>query len=302
MSSKGKKRADAGQGDLAVQGSSKKAKKAEKAADHDDTEDSDGDDDASEVQVEFEHYDPQESDFHALRHFVTRYLDGEPYDSSGLVDLIIKQNTVGTVLKVADEPDPFGFISVLNLDRYKNEPCIGQITRFLNKKCVSSLKPKLREILCAKGTGLVISERIVNLPPSLASPLHEALFDEVCWAIEDEKTAELRQSFEFKHFVIVTQFLRERRGVAETDVASLRPKKKRSKVVDAEPIYLKLEDEVWSANCSFEFSFDCKQVAVLEDEVVDADEANFSRHIKVIVCDANVASKVRAQLKALVGL
>ena len=37
---------------------------------------------------------------------------------------------------------------------------------------------------------------------------------------------------------------RERRGVAETDVASLRPKKKRSKVVDAEPIYLKLEDEV----------------------------------------------------------
>ena len=85
MSSKGKKRADAGQGDLAVQGSNKKAKKAEKAADHDDTEDSgarfasqcvvrhprsgrpivrvmydaDGDDDASEVQVEFEHYDPQ---------------------------------------------------------------------------------------------------------------------------------------------------------------------------------------------------------------------------------------------------
>ena len=30
--------------------------------------------------------------------------------------------------------------------------------------------------------GLIVSERIFNLPPTLAYPLHQALFDEVCKA------------------------------------------------------------------------------------------------------------------------
>ena len=38
----------------------------------------------------------------------------------------------------------------------------------------------------AKGTGLIISERVYNCPPQLAPPLQQALHDEIDWATEDE--------------------------------------------------------------------------------------------------------------------
>lgn len=38
----------------------------------------------------------------------------------------------------------------------------------------------------AQDVGLLISQRVVNLPPQLLPPLYDALFDEVSWATEDE--------------------------------------------------------------------------------------------------------------------
>lgn len=34
--------------------------------------------------------------------------------------------------------------------------------------------------------GLIVSQRLVNLPPQLLPPLYDALFDEISWATEDE--------------------------------------------------------------------------------------------------------------------
>lgn len=34
--------------------------------------------------------------------------------------------------------------------------------------------------------GLIVSERIVNLPPELAPDLHQALQDDLAWALENE--------------------------------------------------------------------------------------------------------------------
>lgn len=44
-----------------------------------------------EVNVNFQFFDPQEKDFHGLKALLHTYLDGQQYDSSGLVDTIIKQ-------------------------------------------------------------------------------------------------------------------------------------------------------------------------------------------------------------------
>ena len=38
----------------------------------------------------------------------------------------------------------------------------------------------------ANDVGLLVSQRVVNLPPQLLPPLYDALFDEVSWATEDE--------------------------------------------------------------------------------------------------------------------
>ena len=57
----------------------------------------------------------------------------------------------------------------------------------------------------ASGTGLLVSERLMNCPPQLAPPLQQALFDEVAWATEDEPTAELRASFRFKRYIALSR-------------------------------------------------------------------------------------------------
>ena len=46
----------------------------------------------------------------------------------------------------------------------------------------------LRSLLVekAQNVGLLVSQRVVNLPPELLPHLYDALFDEISWATEDE--------------------------------------------------------------------------------------------------------------------
>lgn len=45
----------------------------------------------SEVDVDFEFFDPQEIDFHGLKALLQTYLDGSTFNCSELVDTVIKQ-------------------------------------------------------------------------------------------------------------------------------------------------------------------------------------------------------------------
>ena len=63
------------------------------------------------------------------------------------------------------------------------------------------------------GTGLIVSERLINCPPQLASPLQHALFDEeIPWATEDEPSEELRNSFKFERFLFVSRVYQDNQG------------------------------------------------------------------------------------------
>lgn len=64
-----------------------------------------------------------------------------------------------------------------------------EIKEFLLKACQEKdVVDGLRLILGeqAQNVGLLVSQRVVNLPPQLLPPLYDALFDEVSWATEDE--------------------------------------------------------------------------------------------------------------------
>lgn len=56
-----------------------------------------------------------------MKTLLQNYLDDKEWDLSGLVDLILEQTTVGTVVKIEDAEDDgiFSVVSALNLDRYK---------------------------------------------------------------------------------------------------------------------------------------------------------------------------------------
>lgn len=46
------------------------------------------------VDVDFDFFDPKPDDFHGVRALLQNYLDGSPFDVSGLTDAIIEQTTV----------------------------------------------------------------------------------------------------------------------------------------------------------------------------------------------------------------
>ena len=64
-----------------------------------------------------------------------------------------------------------------------------EFKEFLLKACQEEdVVDDLRSVLGeqAQNVGLLVSQRVVNLPPQLLPPLYDALFDEVSWATEDE--------------------------------------------------------------------------------------------------------------------
>eukprot|EP00899_Mesostigma_viride_P007720 jgi/Mesvir1/1694/Mv21154-RA.1 len=183
--------------------------------DSSDGEDDEGDEDVDEeelVNADFEFFDPKEVDYHGLKALMNQYLDGADFPAlPQLLDTVIAQTTVGTVVKSSDDlVSPVGFITVLNLEKYAKESWMKQILDFLTAKCSAYAGPSgssfLTDLIARpKGVGLVLSERLLNIPMQVAPPLHDALFDEVSWATEDEPTEEARRSFMLEHYIFVSR-------------------------------------------------------------------------------------------------
>ncbi|XP_019462559.1 PREDICTED: protein BCCIP homolog [Lupinus angustifolius] len=203
------------------------------------------------VQADFSFFDPKPDDFHGVKTLLQTYLDDKEWDLSGFVDLILEQTTVGTVVKIEDDEDEglFACVSALNLWRYREQKCIMEVKDYLHKACqdkgvVDKLRLLLEEQAC--DVGLLVSQRVVNLPPQLLPPLYDGLFDEVSWATEDEPTEDLRKSFQFKHYIILSKIYKHKNA---------EQKRKLSDDSEAEMIYIKPEDEIFHKLSSWSFIF-----------------------------------------------
>eukprot|EP00775_Hariotina_reticulata_P001502 gene1502-1840_t len=195
----------------------------------DDGEDSPDDEDFDKINVNFEFFDPKESDFHGLKALLHNYLDGQQYDSSPLIDTIIAQSAVGTVVRTGEDEDPIGVMTVLNTHQHKQQPWMQQIRQYLvDKSRDAAVRDAISKAWDSPTTGLIINERLINSPPQLAPPLVQALFDEIGWATEDMQTQEDRQAFQFQHYVLMTRasvaftFPVEGRAVGKDELRPLR--------------------------------------------------------------------------------
>ncbi|KAG7554017.1 BCP1 family [Arabidopsis suecica] len=205
-------------------------------------ESSDEEDSQGEVQADFEFFDPKATDFHGVKILLQNYLDDKEWDLSGFVDLILDQTTVGTVVKVADDEDDalFALVTALNLARYKDNKCVRELKEFLLKVCSEKNVASDLELLVekkAKDVGLLVSQRVMNLPPQLLPPLYDGLFDEVSWATEDKPTEQLRGSFRFKSYILITKIYKLKHP------KQMKPC--RGEEENEETIFLKPEDEIF---------------------------------------------------------
>lgn len=86
------------------------------------------------INIDFELKEPKESDFHSIKVLLKQYLDNSIFNrffqivfflfnvffySNELVEMIISQSHIGSVIKVDDNEGSFGFISVINFHKNK---------------------------------------------------------------------------------------------------------------------------------------------------------------------------------------
>jgi len=161
----------------------------------------------------------------------------------------VGQKLVGSAIKVADSTEVYGFISVINMHKYQNKESIQQIWKYLlNKAPDSEIQGQLRALMddSARPLGLILNERMVNVPAELAPQLHKSLFEEIARAQEEDGESD---SFNFGSYVLVTNLYSYSAGEKGSE-----PTTKKAKVGD-ETFYFKVEDESYTQEANVCFTF-----------------------------------------------
>ncbi|KAL2138433.1 hypothetical protein VTI28DRAFT_6778 [Corynascus sepedonium] len=219
-----------GQGDVSM---------ADPPVDKKNEDSSDDDEDMDIVNVDFElfNYDPQ-IDFHGVKTLLRQLFDADAqlFDLSALSDLIIEQNTIGSTCKVDDKAnDAYAFLTVLNLQVHRDKKPVAQLIEYLAERAktdenLGSVVPEL--LASGKHVGLVLAERLLNMPVEVIPPMWTCLIDEIEAAVED------KEPYEFSHYLVVSRTYRE--VESSLDQAERKQKKAREEV---ELQYFHPEDE-----------------------------------------------------------
>ncbi|KAJ5356099.1 BCP1 family [Penicillium concentricum] len=207
-------------------------------------EESDSDEDMDMVNVEFEWFDPQPIDFHGLKNLLRQLFDNDAqiFDMSALADLILSQPTLGSTVKVdGHESDPYAFLSILNLQEHKDKPVVRDLINYLKTKTASNpslaLAAKLLSQTPIPPIGLILTERLINMPSEIVPPMYNMLQEEIAWAVED------KEPYTFSHYLVLSKNYEE--VESKLDQEESRPQKKKKKGGEqAERFFFHPEDEV----------------------------------------------------------
>lgn len=191
------------------------------------------------VDVEFEwfNYDA-EIDFHGVKSLLRQLLDVDAglFDMSALADAVLAQPTIGSTVKVdGKSTDPYAIITVLNTHEKRDAEPIKSLVRYLVGKAQAN--PALAAVAelvgAGKHVGLVLSERLINVPAEVAPPMYSMLVDEVEAAVED------KEPYDFTHYLVLSKAYREVESTL--DAGDRRRKKARE---ESSTYYFHPEDEV----------------------------------------------------------
>ncbi|KAF8329093.1 p21-C-terminal region-binding protein-domain-containing protein [Cantharellus anzutake] len=119
--------------------------------------------------------------------------DSELVNVHDLAHLIVSQELPGTTVKTDGiDGDPYAFLTVVNLNACWDHPAISALSNYLLAKCeddttlLQILRPS-RDPSSTSHIGLILSERLINMPIQVVPPLYRMLRDEMKTAIREDK-------------------------------------------------------------------------------------------------------------------
>ncbi|KAK0715868.1 p21-C-terminal region-binding protein-domain-containing protein [Lasiosphaeris hirsuta] len=196
------------------------------------------------VNVDFElfNYDA-EIDFHGVKTLLRQLFDADAqlFDLSGLSDLIVEQNTIGSTCKVDDKAnDAYAFLTVLNLSEHRAKAPVAQLIAYLGERAAkaggaaAAAVPGVLAALDTNVVGLVLAERLLNMPAEVIPPMWSMLVDEIEAAVEDG------EPYGFTHYLVVSRTYYEVASSLNSEGSERRQKKARE---EASLQYFHPEDE-----------------------------------------------------------
>lgn len=145
-----------------------------------------------------------------MKQHCSRLLDGRAWDAGGLATAVAEQQLhVGSAIKLgARTTEALAVAALLNLQQYAGAPWAAAVCDFClahfeegdaRRVMLTALSPTAR-------TALVVNERVINVPPLLALPLHESLFEEMHAANEAHAAHRLpgRGPYDVDHLLFIT--------------------------------------------------------------------------------------------------
>lgn len=221
----------------------------------------DDSDTKSLVNIDFEFFDPSpDTDFHGLRTLLRQLLDPDSnlHDLSALADLILSQPTIGSTVKVdGKETDPYALLTVLNLKVHRDHPGVKTLLDYLLAQLgregasAGDFLARLKAELENKTVGLVVSERLLNLPGEMAPPMYKMLVEELEWAVSDG------EPYAFDSYLVISKTYTETGSALDADDdedqaatkkwkygAKGKAKKKKGPEPSAQTFYFHVEDEI----------------------------------------------------------
>ena len=166
---------------------------------------SDSDEESKVMMVDFDFNEPKPIHFKSIRGLlnVRPPTDVESFNITEFVDTICEQTDIGTMIEQdPGEEDTFGFSTVLGLDKFKDLGCMKTLKEYVLRKTGQGEARDVVERLFndpGKKAGLLVTERIPNLPVELVGPLHESLKKDV------EEKGKANKELKFEQVLLMTR-------------------------------------------------------------------------------------------------
>jgi len=258
------------------------------------------------------------SDYFGVELYVKNYLQGNEYNYVEFTELLLGDeknnipNPLTSVIKAVtndlpttsvgssstekasssmkddDEVDPnqwdwtmdmYGVISLLDYKQHKKLQCMKQIKNFVLQKCADKDKhSKLCEVFDNSKLGIIVNERVINLPYEVGGMLHLNLFEEL------EREQKENGFTKFQYYLILTKVYHLKSPLAG-----------QMKKVKDESIFYKPEEQFYSERAFVSFDYVIKSDYTEDSSSLTLTDDTFQRGLCIVV----ESSKMRKILKKI---
>ncbi|KAJ3828943.1 p21-C-terminal region-binding protein-domain-containing protein [Lentinula raphanica] len=221
-------------------------------------DESDSDSDVSMIDVDFDFFNPNpDVDYQAIKRLLVQLFqrDADLFHLHELTELILSQPTIGTTVKTdGQESDPYALLTVINMHAHQDNPSIKALVAYFLQKSSpnSALHASLQTLFSQtqNNVGLIICERLINMPVQVIPPMYRML--------KDELQGDGNGAFRFSHFIVIsrTYHLSVEEETYLTNMKSKSPsnKKKKAKAATSNaPTTSRPADGVYSFHPEDEF-------------------------------------------------